>query len=230
MVSSAVDRSLIAVLLASAAFALPTAGHAQAAAGAKLATANTDAEEIIVLGTRRTDRTVTTSASPIDVIGAAELQTVPSANVLDVIKNIVPSFFVGQNTISDASSFVRSPTLRGLPADEVLVFLNGKRFNRSALVQVYSGGDTGLSYGSQGSDISSIPSIAIKSLQILREGATAQYGSDAIAGVLNFGLRDNKTGFEAIARYGQYYDHGDGASKQLSANLGLCLATAASST
>lgn len=150
MVSSAVDRSLIAVLLASAAFALPTAGHAQAAAGAKLATANTDAEEIIVLGTRRTDRTVTTSASPIDVIGAAELQTVPSANVLDVIKNIVPSFFVGQNTISDASSFVRSPTLRGLPADEVLVFLNGKRFNRSALVQVYSGGDTGLSYGSQG--------------------------------------------------------------------------------
>ena len=179
--------------------------------------------EIIVLGTRRTDRTLTTSASPVDVISAAELKTQASSNMLDVLKNTVPSFFVGQNTISDASSFVRAPSLRGLPADEVLVMLNGKRFNRSALVQVYGGGDTGLSFGSQGSDISAIPTIAIKSLQILREGATAQYGSDAIAGVLNYGLRDNKTGFEAIARYGQFYDHGDGRSKELSANLGLSL-------
>ena len=191
-------------------------------AKAGIATAATEAE-IVVLGTRRTDRTLTNSASPVDVISAAEIQAQPTSNLLDTLKNTVPSFFVGQNTISDASTFVRAPSLRGLPADEVLVMLDGKRFNRSALVQVYSGGDTGLSYGSQGSDISSIPALAIKSLQILREGATAQYGSDAIAGVLNYGLRDNKTGFEAVARYGQYYDHGDGASKQLSANLGLSL-------
>ena len=109
--------------------------------------------EIIVLGTRRTDRTLTNSASPVDVISATELATQPAANIMDSIKNIVPSFFVGQNTISDASTFVRAPSLRGLPSDEILVMINGKRFNRSALVQVYSGGDTGLAFGSQGSDI-----------------------------------------------------------------------------
>ncbi len=215
---------LISVLLASAAM-MPLPATAQAiVAGPATATAPAvGSDDIVVLGTRRTDRTVTDSASPVDIISAAELQTQPSANVIDVLKDIVPSFFVGQNTISDASTFVRAPSLRGLPADEVLVQLDGKRFNRSALVQVYTGGDTGLSFGSQGSDLSSIPSIAIKSLQILREGATAQYGSDAIAGVLNFGLRDNKTGFEAIARYGQFYDHGDGQSKDIQANLGLSL-------
>jgi len=230
MLRSNVNQVLIGALLASTAAIVPGVAAAQvatqpAARTAPAATADADKveNEILVLGTRRTDRTLTTSASPIDVISATELQTQPAANIIDSLKNIVPSFFVGQNTISDASSFVRSPSLRGLPGDEVLVMINGKRFNRSALVQVYSGGDTGLSYGSQGADISAIPSIAIKSLQILREGATAQYGSDAIAGVLNFGLRDNKTGLEAIARYGQYYDHGDGASKQLSANLGLSL-------
>ncbi|KAK0340888.1 hypothetical protein LTR94_028685, partial [Friedmanniomyces endolithicus] len=99
--------------------------------------------------------------------------------------NIVPSFYAGQNSISDASTFVRSPSLRGLAGDQVLVMLNGKRYNRAALVQVYGGSDTGLGRGAQGPDISAIPSLAIGSLQVLREGATAQYGSDAIAGVLN---------------------------------------------
>jgi iron complex outermembrane receptor protein len=178
--------------------------------------------EIVVLGTRRTDRTLTNSASPVDVISATELATQPAANIMDSIKNIVPSFFVGQNTISDASTFVRAPSLRGLPSDEILVMINGKRFNRSALVQVYSGGDTGLAFGSQGSDISSIPSIAIKSLQVLREGATAQYGSDAIGGVLNFGLKDARHGGEATALYGATYD-GDGKSRQIAATIGVGL-------
>src|SRR5947209_8734416 len=110
---------------------------------APVATVNSD--EIVITGTRRTDRTVTNSASPIDVISSQELTTQPTANLLDTVKNIVPSFYVGQNTISDASSFVRAPSLRGLPGDEVLVQINGKRFNRSALVQVYTGGNTGLS-------------------------------------------------------------------------------------
>src|SRR4029079_5667284 len=153
--------------------------------------ANVNSDQIVITGTRRTDRTVTNSASPIDVIGSTELTSQPTANLLDTIKNIVPSFYVPQNTISDASSFVRAPSLRGLPADEVLVQINGKRFNRSALVQVYTGGDTRLGFGSQGADISAIPSIAIKNLQVLRDGATAQYGSDAIAGVMNFGMRND---------------------------------------
>jgi iron complex outermembrane recepter protein len=191
-----------------------------AAADAAVAVDEEPANAIVVLGTRRTDRTVTDSASPVDVISSAELSSQPAANMLDAVKNIVPSFFVSQNTISDASTFVRSPSLRGLPADNILVMLNGKRYNRSALVQVYSGGDTALGFGSQGADISAIPSIAVGNLQILREGATAQYGSDAIGGVLNYGLREDE-GIELQARYGQYYDNGgDGKSYQVAGNVG----------
>ncbi len=218
------QRVLHSVLLASSAIvstmAVPGVALAQDTA------ASTDqeaAESIIVLGTRRTDRTATDTASPVDVISAAELSAQPAANMLDAVKNIVPSFYVGQNTISDASTFVRSPSLRGLPADNILVMLNGKRYNRSALVQVYSGGDTALGFGSQGADISAIPAIGIGNLQILREGATAQYGSDAIGGVLNYGLRED-AGLELQARYGQYFDNGgDGKSYQIAGNAGVKL-------
>ncbi len=178
-----------------------------------------ESSTILVLGTRRTDRTSTTSPSPVDVISATELTAQPAANLMDSVKNIVPSFFVGQNTISDASTFVRSPSLRGLSGDQVLVMVNGKRYNRSALVQVYGGSDTGLGRGAQGPDISAIPSLAIGNLQVLREGATAQYGSDAIAGVLNFGLKE-EAGFEVVGRVGEYYA-GDGRSYQIAGNAGF---------
>ena len=190
----------------------PATAAAAAAAAAQPAPPPVASDQIVITGTRRTDRTVANSASPIDVIGSQELTSQPSANLLDTVKNIVPSFYVPQNSISDASTFVRAPSLRGLPADEVLVQINGKRFNRSALVQVYVGGDTGLGFGSQGADISAIPSIAIKNLQVLRDGATAQYGSDAIAGVMNFGMRNDRNNLELQARYGQFYDHGHTSS------------------
>ena len=183
-----------ATAIAIAILASASSGTANAQAAAEPAASTTvadDGSQIVVIGTRRTDRSSTNSASPVDIISAKELGTQASSNLLDIVKNIVPSFYVPSNAISDASSFVHSPSLRGLSADETLVMLNGKRLNRSALVQVYSGGDTGLGYGSQGADIGSIPSIAIKAIQILRDGATAQYGSDAIAGVMNYGLRDN---------------------------------------
>ena len=161
------------------------------------------------------------------MLAGADLAAAPSANMLDTLSNMVPSFIVGQNSISDASSFVRSPSLRGLPADEMLVMLNGKRMNRSALVQVYQGGETELAFGSQGPDLASIPAIAVKSLEILRDGASAQYGSDAIAGVLNYQFRENTSGIEITGRYGEYFpgngysnDGGDGA---LAANIGLPL-------
>lgn len=177
--------------------------------------------ELVVIGTRRTDRSVTDSPSPIDVIGATELGAQPAANMLDTVRNLVPSFFVPQNTISDASTFVRPPSLRGLGADQVLVMINGKRYNRAALVQVYSGADTALSYGSQGSDIANIPAIAVKNLQILRDGATAQYGSDAIGGVINYQIRDDE-GVEASALYGETYE-GDGDRIQLAVYGGVRL-------
>lgn len=216
--------------LAGAAFAVLASATLSQPAFAQDSTAPADASSsdkstappIVVIGTRRTDRTITDSASPVDVIGAEDLVGQPTANLIDAVSAVVPSFFVGQNTISDASTFVRSASLRGLPGDEVLVMINGKRFNRSALVQVYAGGDTALSFGSQGPDISSIPSLAVANLQVLREGATAQYGSDAIAGVLNFQLRSDP-GLELQARYGQYYDNGDGKSYQIAGNFGLNL-------
>ncbi len=186
-----------------------------------------DVSEVIVTGTRRADRTVQESSAPIDVLSGADLASQATTNMLDTLSDSVPSFIVGQNSISDASSFVRSPSLRGLPGDEMLVMLNGKRMNRSALVQVFQGGETELSFGSQGPDLASIPSIAVKSLEILRDGASAQYGSDAIAGVLNFHFRDNPQGFEVTSRFGEYFPgHGypnDGWDRTVAANLGLPL-------
>ena len=219
-----------AVLATATAFlALASADVASAQSTSDAATAEDDAAaSIVVIGTRRTDRSSTNSASPVDVIQAAELNNQPTPNMLDALKNVVPSFFVPQNTISDASTFVRAPSLRGLPADNILVMINGKRFNRSPLVQVYTGGDTALSFGSQGADISSIPSIAIGNLQILRDGATAQYGSDAIGGVINYGLRRDE-GIEVQALYGRHFDDGgpktpygnNGRTYQISANAGF---------
>jgi iron complex outermembrane receptor protein len=215
---------LLASTAALAAVASMQPASAQAGATSPAADAATDQapdQAIVVIGTRRTDRSVANSASPVDVISSADIQAQPATNMLDVIKNIAPSFFVPQNTISDASSFVRSPSLRGLPGDEVLVMINGKRYNRSALVQVYSGGDTGLSYGAQASDLSAIPAIAIGNLQILRDGATAQYGSDAIAGVLNFGLRQDP-GFELQGTFGEN-DAKDGDQRQVDGYAGVKL-------
>lgn len=183
------------------------------------ATSASEEKSIVVIGSRRTDRSDTDSSSPVDVIGSDELVGQPQANLLDVVRNLVPSFYVPQNTISDASTFVRAPSLRGLGADQILVMINGKRYNRSALVQVYTGGDTALSFGSQGADVANIPAIALKNLQVLRDGATAQYGSDAIAGVINYQLRDD-AGFDVQALWGQQYE-GDGARKQIAANVGF---------
>ena len=139
--------------------------------------------------------------------------------MLDTLSSLVASLIVGQNSISDSSSFVRSPSLRGLPADEMLVMLDGKRYNRSALVQVFYGGETALAFGSQGPDVGAIPSIAIKSLEILRDGASAQYGSDAIAGVLNYQLRDNSSGIELTSRLGAYRDEYDYSGQLFSAKF-----------
>jgi iron complex outermembrane receptor protein len=193
---------------------------------AAVAAATGALEETVVTGTRREGRTVLESAAAIDVLSGEDLAMQTTANMLDTLSNSVPSFTVGQNSISDASSFVRAPSLRGLPGDELLVMLNGKRLNRASLVQVYQGGETELSFGSQGPDLASIPSIAIRSLEILKDGASAQYGSDAIAGVLNYQFRENASGFEATARYGEYITGifpKDGADRELAFNWGLPL-------
>ena len=219
---------LLAALATLVAYIDPAGAQQKVSAEAESGAApSSEITEVIVTGTRRSDRTVQESSAPIDVLSGTDLASEATTNMLDTLSNAVPSFIVGQNSISDASSFVRSPSLRGLPGDEMLVLLNGKRMNRSALVQVYQGGETELSFGSQGPDLASIPSIAIKNLEILRDGASAQYGSDAIAGVLNFGFRDNPSGIEVTSRFGQYFPgHGfpnDGWDRTVAGNIGLPL-------
>lgn len=216
--SKSYSKALLACGTAAAAFIAAQPAFAQDAETTS-ATSASEEKSIVVIGSRRTDRSDTDSSSPVDVIGADELVGQPQANLLDVVRNLVPSFYVPQNTISDASTFVRAPSLRGLGADQILVMINGKRYNRSALVQVYTGGDTALSFGSQGADVANIPAIALKNLQVLRDGATAQYGSDAIAGVINYQLRDD-AGFDVQALWGQQYE-GDGDRKQIAANVGF---------
>ena len=108
-------RALLVAATAVWAMASADVALAQDASGGDAAAAEEDSDTpaIVVIGTRRTDRSAVNSASPVDVISAAEIQSQPAANMLDVVKNVVPSFFVPQNTISDASTFVRAPSLRG---------------------------------------------------------------------------------------------------------------------
>ncbi len=199
--------------------ALMFADSASAQQASSSAGGETDVETLIVTGTRRTDRSVADSAVPIDVLSASDLAQQPSGDMNVMLRNLVPSFnvgrFVGIN--SDGSAFVRPPTLRGLPPDQILVLVNGKRRHRSALVQINGGA---LASGAQAVDLAQIPSMAIERVEVLRDGASAQYGSDAIAGVINYSLKRNNSGVEMAAKYGEYYK-GDGGSTQLSANIGL---------
>ncbi|TWB46671.1 iron complex outermembrane receptor protein [Nitrospirillum viridazoti] len=190
--------------------------------GAWAATAPADADnlsEIIVTGTRRIDRSVADSPSPVDVFTPEDLERQAGSDTQDLIRTLVPSFNVGHFSSDDGSGIVRPPTLRGLPPDETLVLINGKRFHRSALVQIAGDAQTS---GSQGADLNQIPAIAIKQLEVLRDGASAQYGSDAIAGVMNFTLKDAADGGSVIVQWGQDYA-GDGGTGHIQVNSGLPL-------
>lgn len=139
----------------------------------------------------------------------------------NMLRSLVPSYNVAQQPINDESTLVRPANLRGLPPDNTLVLVNGKRRHRGGVITFL--GD-GISDGAQGPDIGPIPTIALKEVQVLRDGAAAQYGSDAIAGVINFQLKDAPDGNDFEARYGQYFE-GDGATSQVAANIGLPLGT-----
>jgi len=172
-------------------------------------------EQIIVTGSRGRPRTVADSPVPIDVFSEDDLRAISYTDTNDILKTLVPSFNLGRQPISDGSSFIRPAELRGLPTDKTLVLVNSKRRHRSALVQI--GGS-----GTQGPDIATIPSIALKNIEVLRDGASAQYGSDAIAGVINFILKDADDGFSVSIDSGEFSE-GDGAQTTVQANLGLPL-------
>ena len=179
----------------------------------------TTLDTVSVLGTRSKPRTEATSAVPIDILGGEEFHNQPSVDVLDKLRVLVPSFNVSTIPIDDAATLVRPANLRGLPPDNTLVLVNGKRRHRAAVITFLG---HGLSDGSQGPDISVFPSLALEQVEVLRDGAAAQYGSDAIAGVINFGLKRLDHGGTVEAFAGEYYE-GDGFTQQYSAQVGLPL-------
>jgi iron complex outermembrane receptor protein len=176
-------------------------------------------EEIITTGTRRSERSASDSAVPIDVISGQELVNIGANDLNELLRNTVPSYNVQSHSIDDAATLVRPATLRGLPPDNVLVLVNGKRRHRSGVIAELG---SSLNEGSQGADLSAIPALSIKQVEVLRDGAAAQYGSDAIAGVMNFILRDDTDGFTVEARTGEFME-GDGTLYQLAANAGFPL-------
>jgi iron complex outermembrane recepter protein len=202
--------SLIAFVFSGA--AIPAAAQAQQSQSMSEEDKSKDTD-IVVTGTRRLDRPGLESAVPVDVFTAGDFRAQPSPQLQTILKTLVPSFNQTRTLLADGSAFSRPPTLRGLPGDQVLVLINGKRMHRSALVHVGGGP---LNAGSQGADLSQISAPAVSRIEVLRDGAAAQYGSDAIAGVINIGLRRDAKGFEASARYGQTY-RGDGEDTQLTA-------------
>ncbi len=180
-----------------------------------------DEEEnkVVIVGSRAAPRSVTDSAVPVDIITADEFKRSGSPDMPSMIQNLVPSFNVNDQPINDAATLVRPANLRGLASDQTLVLVNGKRRHRSAVITFLGGG---LSDGAQGPDLSVIPTSAIKAVEVLRDGASAQYGSDAIAGVINFRLKDDPDGAEVEVRVGSYFE-GDGDTVQISGNVGMPL-------
>ncbi len=166
-------------------------------------------ETIVVVGTRTEGRTVTASPVPVDVIPETELVSQGNNDLTDRIRTVVPSYNVGTQPISDAATLVRPANLRGLAPDHTLILVNGKRRHRAAVIAWLG---NGISDGSQGPDISVIPSIALRQVEVLRDGASAQYGSDAIAGVINFQLKDASSGGSVEIRSGQFQDANPGSS------------------
>ncbi|MYD72150.1 MAG: TonB-dependent receptor [Acidobacteria bacterium] len=175
-------------------------------------------ERVVVVGSRAQPRSVTESPVPIDAIPFEEVAR-QGATTLDYqLRNLVPSFNVATHPISGAASLVRPASLRNLAHDHTLVLVNGKRRHRSAIL-VWFGGVTD---GTQGPDISTIPAIALRQVEVLRDGASAQYGSDAIAGVMNFLLKDSRSGGSLEFDTGTYRA-GDGDAYRVAGNVGLPL-------
>lgn len=177
--------------------------------------------DIVVTGTRSNPRTTLSSPVPIDNFVSEVIDKQGNGDLTENLKNIVPSFSATPLT-GDGAAFVRPTSLRGLPPDETLVLVNSKRRHRSSLIAHFG---AAMNVGAHAVDIGHIPSIAIKNLEVLRDGAAAQYGSDAIAGVFNFLLKDSNEGAEVQAQVGQWYGRNYGAETdyKVAANFGLPL-------
>lgn len=178
-------------------------------------------QQVVVTGTRRVDRTLAQSESPVDVISAADLQRTGTTELAAALAQLLPSLNFPRPSLTDASDAVRPAQLRGLSPDQVLVLVDGKRRHTGAVVNI--NGTQGR--GSAPVDLNAIPISAIARVEVLRDGAAAQYGSDAIAGVVNIVLKQGAQGGSLSAEAG-VTDRGDGRRGQLGASLGLALGDA----
>jgi iron complex outermembrane recepter protein len=176
-------------------------------------------DEIVITGSRRLASSPSDVPSPVTIIAVDDLRKQGSTDMVDMIRKLVPSFNVTTQAIGGTASVIRPPNLRGLGADHTLVLVNGKRRHRAANIPNFSGG---INDGTQGADISTIPSIALKRVDILRDGAAAQYGSDAIAGIMNFIANDDPDARFIEVRTGQRYK-GDGTTTTVSGIFGFAL-------
>ncbi len=210
---SALTVSASAAILAGA---MAAPAHAQTSDGFNAE------DEIISIGTRRQARSAADTPAPVDVISGVEFTQNAANDVQDLLRTALPSYNVNTQPISDAASIVRPANLRGLSPDNTLVLVNGKRRHRGAVISFLGGG---IADGAQGVDVSSLPSIALKQVQVLRDGASSQYGSDAIAGVIGFDLKDASEGGSFEVKYGSTYD-GDGDNYSIAGNVGLPLGDA----
>lgn len=173
---------------------------------------------VIVTGTRVLKRTASDSLSPIDVISGDTLRSSGSDELGTVLARLIPSINFPRPSLVDGAELARPAQLRGLSPDQVLVLVNGKRRHTGAFVNL--GGAVGR--GSAPADLNAIPLSSIDHIEVLRDGAAARYGSDAIAGVINIILKDANHGGEISAKYGSY-KKGDGIQRQLSGNTGIAL-------
>jgi iron complex outermembrane receptor protein len=205
-------RAILFASLSPLALAAPAFGQTnQEAAEAQQAQPESAAPEqdIIVTGTRRSDRTVADSPVPVDVISSDAIANTGQTETNRILNQLVPSFNFPQPSIADGSDALRPATLRGLSPDQTLVLVNGKRRHVTALLNI--NGTVGR--GSAAVDMNLIPGIAINRVEVLRDGAAAQYGSDAIAGVINIQLKNASHGGRASLTYGEYHTTLDGVDR-----------------
>ncbi|NVZ63348.1 TonB-dependent receptor [Pseudomonas gingeri] len=175
-------------------------------------------DTVIVTGTRAQERTASASLSPIDVISGDSLRSSGSDELGTVLARLIPSINFPRPSLVDGAELVRPAQLRGLSPDQVLVLVNGKRRHTSAFVNL--GGAVGR--GSAPADLNAIPLSAVDHIEVLRDGASARYGSDAIAGVINVILKSTDHGGSISSKFGEY-KKGDGIQRQIGGNSGFAL-------
>src|SRR4051794_1405968 len=196
------NRAALLTTLSTIALASPVSGQTGPAAPVNAQGQPTVSNEqtIIITGSRTANRTVANSPVPVDVIGADQIATSGQTETNKILNQLVPSFNFPQPSIADGSDTLRPATLRGLSPDQTLVLINGKRRHVSALLNI--NGTVGR--GSAAVDLNLIPGLAISRIEVLRDGASSQYGSDAIAGVINIQLKNSTHGGRASVTYGKY--------------------------